>query len=475
MKFSLKKKAIVAMICITLMICLFTLVVVNKGINDVIKIMFWKQSTGIVNLISSELDAERVGRVQAAVREVYDQSERRVQSDQAGSAEYEAYLAQFAAVEETEDYQTLRTDLRRMRAALNVSSLNLLWLDQANRCYVNLVDADVTAPHRPGCIEPVSSVNDGALTNPTDNLTPSTITMQDGEKRAFTGKPVLDAQGSVIAYVTVEISYESVTEQRQIFLLIAALAQIIVAAIVCVIGVTIVSRFIIRPINKLSQAAELYASNRKSFSELHISKSDEIGILADSMSHMETEISGYIENLEKMTNDLISAREHAKQLNTVANIDPMTQVSNKRAYNTAAARLNEGTKPYGLVMIDMNNLKLVNDSCGHEKGDICIQNLCQIICRSFPHSPVYRVGGDEFIVILENDDYKERETLVQAITETFRQNAAKTELPLWENVVAAVGCAVFDPKQDRGIDDVLKRADEAMYEQKRAIKEAAKG
>ena len=191
------------------------------------------------------------------------------------------------------------------------------------------------------------------------------------------------------------------------------------------------------------------------------------------MSHMESEISGYIENLEKMTSDLISAREHAKQLNTVANIDPMTQVSNKRAYNTAAARLNEGSKPYGLVMIDMNNLKYVNDTCGHEKGDICIQNLCQIICRSFPHSPVYRVGGDEFIVILENDDYTERDKLVQGITETFLQNARSKELPPWECVVGAVGCAVYDPKTDRSVDDVLKRADEAMYAQKRAIKEAA--
>ena len=244
--------------------------------------------------------------------------------------------------------------------------------------------------------------------------------------------------------------------------------------IVCFIGIRLVSRFIIKPINKLSHAAELYTSNRKSFSELDISKGDEIGILADSMSHMESEISGYIENLEKITSDLISAREHAKQLNTVANIDPMTKVSNKRAYNTAAARLNESKQPYGLVMIDMNNLKTVNDTCGHEKGDICIQNLCQVICQSFPHSPVYRVGGDEFIVILENDDYKERDTLIPAIREVFRQNAVNTALPLWERVTAAVGFAVFDPKKDQSVDDVLQQADKNMYQHKKDFKEEFK-
>ena len=438
MKCSLKKKATIVMISITFIICSFTVVVTNKGINDVIRVMFWNQSTGIVNLISSEIDTARVGRVQEAVLEIYRGTEHDYQGHQTEDAKYEAYLALYAPVEDMEDYQTLRADLRRMRAALNVSGLDLIWLDAEHKCFVNLVDADYVAPHRPGCIEPLTPENESVLTNPTENITPSTITNAEGEKLAFTGKPVLDAEGRVLAYITVEISHNSAAQQRKIFLFIAALGQLILGIVVCVIGVTIVSRFIIRPINKLSQAAELYASNRKSFSELHISKGDEIGILADSMAHRESEISGYIENLEKMTSDLISAREHAKQLNTVANIDPMTQVSNKRAYNTAAARINEGAKPYGLVMIDMNNLKYVNDTCGHEKGDICIQNLCQIICRSFPHSPVYRVGGDEFIVILENDDYTERDKLVQGITETFLQNARSKELPPWECVVAAV-------------------------------------
>ena len=63
--------------------------------------------------------------------------------------------------------------------------------------------------------------------------------------------------------------------------------------------------------------------------------------------------------------------------------------------------------------------------------------------------------------------------MVQGITETFLQNARSKELPPWECVVGAVGCAVYDPKTDRSVDDVLKRADEAMYAQKRAIKEAA--
>ena len=461
MKFSLKKKVIVVMICISVMTSLFTLFVINKGINDVIEVLFWKHATGIVNLVASEIDSERVERLQGAVLLELDRQENEA-----------AYSSDFTSVEELTDYQALRADLQRMRTALNVSSLNLIWLDAKNQRFVILVDAASEDPLPPGAQEPMTTGSSVALSDPTQSFTPTTISGPEGEKLVSTGTPVLNSQGELIAYATVEVPTDSVADQRRIFLIIAALGQVVMNTIVCFIGIRLVTRFIIKPINKLSHAAELYTSNRKSFSELDISKGDEIGILADSMSHMETEISGYIENLEKITNDLISAREHAKQLNAVANIDPMTQVSNKRAYSTAAARLNDSKAPYALVMVDMNNLKLVNDTCGHEKGDICIQAICRIICQSFPHSPVYRVGGDEFIVILEGDDYRERDTLIRSITETFRENAANTTLPLWERVVGAVGCAVFDPATDRGTDDVLKRADQAMYEQKRAIKGA---
>ena len=148
-------------------------------------------------------------------------------------------------------------------------------------------------------------------------------------------------------------------------------------------------------------------------------------------------------------------------------MDRLTNTRNKRAFDVAADRLNQ---PYGLVMIDMNNLKEINDTHGHEKGDIYLKNLCQMIWRSFRHSTVYRVGGDEFIVVLEGDDCAAREALIRAIKETFRQTQNDESLPPWERVSAAVGCAVYDPRRDHGAGDVLKRADAEMYRNKREIK-----
>ena len=121
-------------------------------------------------------------------------------------------------------------------------------------------------------------------------------------------------------------------------------------------------------------------------------------------------------------------------------------------------------------MIDLNGLKMINDTYGHEKGDVSINNLCRIICRVFKHSPVYRVGGDEFVVILENDDYEERDQLIQSIRDIFLKNIKDDSSQPWECVTAAVGCAVFDPETDKNADSVLARADEAMYENKKSLK-----
>ena len=156
----------------------------------------------------------------------------------------------------------------------------------------------------------------------------------------------------------------------------------------------------------------------------------------------------------------------------IANIDALTKVRNKRAYDIEVVRLNENMHPYGIVMIDVNNLKEINDRYGHEKGDISIKKLCQVICRIFKHSPVYRIGGDEFVVILENDDYINRDSLFETLYNAFRENASTASLEPWEQVTGAVGFAVYTPETDSNVNDVFKRADSEMYENKKQMKES---
>ena len=61
---------------------------------------------------------------------------------------------------------------------------------------------------------------------------------------------------------------------------------------------------------------------------------------------------------------------------------------------------------FGIAMIDLNNLKVINDTYGYEEGNYAIKKLCEIVCSVFSHSLVFRIGGDEFVVILKGADQK---------------------------------------------------------------------
>ena len=117
---------------------------------------------------------------------------------------------------------------------------------------------------------------------------------------------------------------------------------------------------------------------------------------------------------------------------TKANIDnlnrkvyfaAMTSVRNKADYGAYMQKLQdlidnhtEGLM-FAIGVFDCDNLKYINDFYGHDKGDIYIKKASQLICRTFKHSPVFRIGGDEFAVILENEDFRDRDKLFNLFRE----------------------------------------------------------
>ena len=121
-------------------------------------------------------------------------------------------------------------------------------------------------------------------------------------------------------------------------------------------------------------------------------------------------------------------------------------------------------------MIDLNFLKFINDTFGHEQGNLAIIGLTKLVCKIFAHSPVFRIGGDEFAVILKNDDYKNIKALEKTFNDRINELAADDALLPWEKISAALGYALFDPEKDKSTDDVFKRADQNMYERKKAMK-----
>ena len=210
---------------------------------------------------------------------------------------------------------------------------------------------------------------------------------------------------------------------------------------------------ITRPLAKLTQAAQKIAQGNLDV-ELPKPGDDEVGILTRSF---EVTVS--------------SLRKYLNSMRDMAFSDPLTHVKNKTAYDNSVLRLQEeigqGTAMFGLVMFDLNDLKGVNDRYGHERGDEYIVNCCRLICQIFKHSPVFRIGGDEFVALLKGEDLENREALIAEMNAAIEKSLSAPEP--WQRLSVAKGAAVFEPG-DATPDDVFVRADRAMYADKRRMK-----
>ena len=179
---------------------------------------------------------------------------------------------------------------------------------------------------------------------------------------------------------------------------------------------------------------------------------------------------------EAYRQDLILALQKEKmqlqELNSAWNLaytDALTGAMSKLAYMEKIDRLDkaiaDGTVgELAVVVCDLNGLKKINDTMGHETGDRYIIDACQLIRSFYQESLVYRVGGDEFVVILEGGDLTERKALLSAFNRAVDDNRAK------DRVQVAAGLAEFDSGKDNSYNRVFERADRNMYARKEAMR-----
>lgn len=214
------------------------------------------------------------------------------------------------------------------------------------------------------------------------------------------------------------------------------------------------------PLKQLSVAARLVSAGKYDV-DISYEGDDEIGVLTDSFRRMRDQMKDYIGDLRGQ-----------------AFTDSLTHVRNKRSFDQMMQQLDgeivsgeAQKKGLAIVMFDCNFLKSINDTYGHEKGDIYLQNACRMICKTFRHSPVFRLGGDEFVAVLQNEDYFDRDLLIGEFKSRIaEQNAAAGEP--WQRVDISLGLTSYDPKADFSAEEIFARADARMYEAKKAYKDS---
>lgn len=154
-----------------------------------------------------------------------------------------------------------------------------------------------------------------------------------------------------------------------------------------------------------------------------------------------------------------------------AGTDALTGVKNKLRFNELEANADQKIKDgicedFSVVVADLNGLKYVNDHFGHKAGDDYIRAACKMICEVFDHSPVYRIGGDEFVAILKGQDRDRRHELMAVLDSRSAKNIGSDKGP-----VIACGLSDYMREGDEDFRTVFNRADHAMYIRKDQLKE----
>ena len=151
-----------------------------------------------------------------------------------------------------------------------------------------------------------------------------------------------------------------------------------------------------------------------------------------------------------------------------ANLDALTGVKNRHAYLETEDRLDRQisehrVSEFAIVILDVNNLKKVNDTLGHKAGDQYIQEASRIICRVFKRSPIFRIGGDEFVAVVQGADYECIGELMGKMKD-HNTKAARTG-----GIVIACGMAKYEGSLS--VAPVFDRADQNMYRNKSDLKD----
>ena len=282
-------------------------------------------------------------------------------------------------------------------------------------------------------------------------------------------RPLINATGEHYGLLCADVSIDEINTvvYRNIYINIGLI--FVAASLFILLLLLWMRRNVTKPLYLLEKSVTDYADKsaaRRNPEEL-VYDAPDLKVHNEVLS-LSNAVSKLSENMRTYVRGLLAAENESEGFKTQAYQDALTKVKNKAAYDIMAESLDRDAAnnlaEYSIVMIDLNRLKLINDQYGHERGNEYIIGSCRIICKVFKHSPVFRIGGDEFAAILQGDDYHQRVELNNELKKRFGESSGNEMMEPWKRYSASVGMSTYENGDT--VETVFKRADQAMYEDK---------
>ena len=275
--------------------------------------------------------------------------------------------------------------------------------------------------------------------------------------------PVFDSDGKVAGIVAVDFSADWYDDQIRELVIITIIVIVVAFAISVAIIIFIATKYrkrflsISKDMRKLSDEIETLVREVSFdsywYEEQHDDKSEKTS--DDEIEEISFKIRGLQDRLE----------EQIDYVKSLAYIDGLTGLENRTAYTEQVKCIEDNIKAgkgaFTVIVCDINQLKIINDDYGHEEGDKVITLVAGTIQELFSNEKIYRIGGDEFVIIGKDPDYSGRISDLKAKLEISRHEI--DDLP----ASVSAGFSLFDKEKDTVYSDVFNRADKLMYEDKK--------
>ena len=323
-------------------------------------------------------------------------------------------------------------------------------------------------------MDPFAS-NIDALIHSNEPVLATAFSEDDGYLLSY-AKPIYDSSGNYVASACVDFSMDKLHDQNIRFVMVLGAILFVAGLAILVLTMSVLKKTITNPLLKISKAVSNFnfnteedrQTNYEAIKSLNLNSNNEIGLLYHALLSSEKDNLYYMSNYKKAEDEIHNKDVQITALGTLALRDSLTNVGNKAAFTASVSEIHDSDK-YGILLMDANNLKMINDNYGHEAGDTYIKGCSTVLCDVFGHSPVFRIGGDEFAVILKGRDYQNKDALFKELNERFDQIWADRENDPPNRYSCAAGMA--DSTECSSVRDTIKTADEAMYENKKRFKE----
>ncbi|MBQ3947435.1 MAG: diguanylate cyclase, partial [Ruminococcus sp.] len=270
-------------------------------------------------------------------------------------------------------------------------------------------------------------------------------------------RPLRTVDDNLCGYIIVEL--EKPYEYRYIPVAAGILAgMLILCGVFLVILITSLNRRVFRPIRQITNSAVYLSGDDKA------SDGKDASVFFD--TNRKDEIGQLSTALQKILFEMNSSNENLSQALFDANHDGMTHMLNKRCYHSMEEMFRNGEN-IGLIYFDVNNLKLMNDTLGHESGDNVITSAAEYI-RTFmgPNAHCFRMGGDEFLMVMTNCSFRSIDAIIDKLEKDSPKILSKPE----ESIKCALSYGYAYAKGKYSYDELVAEAEENMYEKKTALK-----